>query len=114
MAAMHPNTETRAISHHANPTIPISRPYPYHDPEKIGPIVRKADETDCPIPCIVPRTLGCGEQLFNKMIEVGRVNVLAVTWRKRTTIMENQTQGPLAWPEGGVDDGARAMYGAKA
>lgn len=75
----------------------------------MGPIVRKADDTDCPMPWIVPRTDGCGEQLFSKIIEVGRVNVRAVTCRKSTTMMENQTQTPLAWSVGGVEDGAREM-----
>lgn len=58
---------------------------------------------------MVPRTDGCGEQLLRRIIEVGRVNVRAVTWRKRTTIIENQTQPPLAWFGGGVLEGARAM-----
>lgn len=80
----------------------------------MGPTVRKADETDWPTPWMVPRTVGCGEQLFRRMMEVGSVNVRAVTCRKSTTTMENQTHGPLAWSVGGVDDGASAIYGANA
>lgn len=112
MEAMHPKMETRAISHHAKPTMPMSRPYPYQDPEKMGPIVRKADDTDCPMPWIVPSTDGCGEQLFSRMMEVGRVKVRAVTWRKSTTMMEIQTHTPVACAGGGDEDGARERYGA--
>lgn len=92
--------------------MPISRPYPYHAPEKIGPMVRKADDTDWPMPWIVPSTDGWGEQLFSRMMEVGRVKVRAVTWKKRTMMIQNQTQGPLAWPGGGIVDGASEIYGA--
>lgn len=50
IAARQPNTDTNAINHQAKPTIPTSRPYPYHAPEKMGPMVRKAEDTDWPIP----------------------------------------------------------------
>jgi alpha-L-arabinofuranosidase len=41
------------------------------------------------------------------MMEVGRVKVRVVTWRKSTTMIRNQTQGPLAWPGGGIVDGGQ-------
>lgn len=61
------------------------------------------------MPWMVPSTDGCGEQLLSRIIEVGRVNVRAVTCRKSTTMMENHTQMPLAWSGGGVDEGAREI-----
>lgn len=66
------------------------------------------------MPWMVPSTDGCGEQLFKRMMEVGRVKVLAVTWRKRTMAMDSQMAKPVAWDGGGDEEGAREMYGANA
>lgn len=61
------------------------------------------------MPCIVPRTEGCGEQLLSRMMEVGRVKVRAETCKKSVMMIQNQTQGPLAWPGGGIVEGAREI-----
>lgn len=62
---------------------------------------------------MVPKTDGCGEQLFSNMIEVGRVKVRAVTCRKSTMMMDNHTQTPEACAGAGVEEGARDTNGAR-
>ena len=96
IAAMVLKTDTSAVSHYANPTTPIASPVPYQASVKIGLTVRKAEDTDWPMPWTVPSTVGRGEQLFRRMIEVGSVKVRAATCRNKTIMMENHTHGPLA------------------
>src|SRR5688572_19939572 len=108
-----PITDTNAIPHHPQATIPISSPYPYHRPPTTGPTVRNAAETDCPKPWIVPSTLGCGLLLLRRMILPGIVTVLAIVCRSETKVMPNQTAGPDAANGAGDVDGRMAMYGAR-
>ncbi|KAK2737018.1 hypothetical protein FQN55_001350 [Onygenales sp. PD_40] len=113
-AATQPRQDTNATSHHASPTMPISRPSPYHDPANTGPTVRKAEDTDCPIPCTVPSTDGCGEQLFSRIIDVGNVNVRDSTCKNSTTMIEIHTHMPVAWAGGAELEGLSDMNGASA
>lgn len=111
-AATPPNALTMATPHHPQATMPISKPYPYHHPPKTGPTVRNMAETLWPRPWIVPRTLGCGLQLFRRMILAGMVKVRAVTCRNKTNVMPSQTMGPDAASGGAVHEGRIASVGA--
>ena len=112
-AVTQPIVATAATPHQAAPTVSTSNPRLYHRPATTGPTVLKPAETLCPIPCTVPSTLGCGEQLFSNMIVAGRVNVLAVTCNKRTRVIPIQIQTPEAEAGRGVDEGRTARYGAR-
>jgi hypothetical protein len=111
-AAMLPITATHARPHHPNATIPMSRPFPNIHPNRIGPNVLVKLDTDCPMPCVVPRTDGCGQQLLMRIAVHGKANVLASTWTNSTTVIAIHTSAPET-PAGGIDVlGTRLRKGA--
>ena len=56
---------------------------------------------------MVPRTEGCGEQLFIRMMVAGRANVRAMTCMHSTPERASQTRTPEAWVGGGLEEGMR-------
>jgi hypothetical protein len=68
----------------------------------IGPKVLVKLDTDWPIPCTVPKTDGCGEQLLIRIVAHGSAKVRANTWINRTPVIAAHMNMPVT-PAGGLD-----------
>lgn len=77
----------------------------------MGPIVRIAELTLWPIPCIVPSTLGCGEALLTRMAVAGSAKVRARTWMLSTIVRAVQRKKPDAGAGGEEEVGTTARKG---
>lgn len=60
------------------------------NPAQMGPSVRNAAAVACPMPCTMPSTDGCGEQLFSKVMEAGTQNMRPVLCTNSKTRMQAQ------------------------
>src|SRR5690242_7398559 len=111
-AATKPTKATEAMSHQPRPTIPMLSPLPKTQENMMGPIVLVRLDTDCPIPCTVPNTDGCGLTLLTKIVVQGNANVRARTWMNRTPMTAIQMNGPLTPAGGALQLGTRLRNGA--
>jgi hypothetical protein len=82
-------------------------------PPNAGPTVLAALLAVCPIPWIVPRTLGCGLQLLMRIVVAGEANVFPTTCRKSKLVIEIQIGQPVFCEGGGVVEGIRESNGAR-